>query len=316
MTATHSGVPEGVAQDVEAPAAQQATVGPLTGDPAIVGVPTFVVGSVMLGLALINYNPAVGAALPIIIMATGIGQLVAAVWAGAIGQSAVAAIFGIFSGFWFSYAALVTGLLHGWWGLTAATTVHAVAAFLISWLVIIGALTLGSLRLPAAFTAIFALIDVALILDLAGTVNGSPGLVKAAGILVFCFAAIGTYVFAGSLSVATGGKPFPLGRPVITLARDRGDSRPAAVRPSPHAHSLAAGQTGSPAFPGEQSPTGVHAVTAAAGEARTCPRVSCGLSFCGRPATAVLHRCCFPAGSGAIRVPGEEPVPIIRDNGL
>jgi hypothetical protein len=44
--------------DVEAPVAEQATVGPLTGDPAIVGVPTFVVGSVMLGLALINYAPA------------------------------------------------------------------------------------------------------------------------------------------------------------------------------------------------------------------------------------------------------------------
>lgn len=61
MTAIHSpGAPEGVAQDVEAPAAEQATVGPLTGDPAIVGVPTFVVGSVMLGLALINYAPAAG----------------------------------------------------------------------------------------------------------------------------------------------------------------------------------------------------------------------------------------------------------------
>jgi uncharacterized protein len=222
MTATGSaGAPEGVAQDIEAPVAEQATVGPLTGDPAIVGVPTFVVGSVMLGLALINYNPAVGAALPIIIMATGIGQLVATVWAGAIGQSAVAAIFGIFSGFWFSYAALVAGLLHGWWGITPAATVHAVSAFLISWLVIIGVLTLGSLRLPAAFTAIFVLIDVALILDLAGTVNGSSGLVKAAGILVFCFAAIGAYVFAGSLSVATGGQPFPLGRPVIALPRLR-----------------------------------------------------------------------------------------------
>jgi AMP-binding enzyme/GPR1/FUN34/yaaH family len=87
--------------------------------------------------------------------------------------------------------------------------------FLISWLVVIVALTLGSLRLPSAFTTIFALIDLALILDLAGTVNGSSGLVKAAGIVVFCFAAIGVYVFAGSLSVATGGKPLPLGRPVL-----------------------------------------------------------------------------------------------------
>jgi hypothetical protein len=30
--------PEGVDQDIEAPVAEQATVGPLTGDPAIVGV--------------------------------------------------------------------------------------------------------------------------------------------------------------------------------------------------------------------------------------------------------------------------------------
>ncbi len=77
-------------------------------------------------------------------------------------------------------------------------------------------LTLGSLRLPSAFTLIFALIDVALILVLASTVNGSSGLAKAAGVVVFAFAAVRAYVFAGSLSVATGGKPFPLGRPVIT----------------------------------------------------------------------------------------------------
>ena len=217
MTTTDSAKsPEGVAQDVEAPAAEQAAVGPLTGDPAIVGVPTFVVGSVMLGLALINYAPAAGGALPIIILATGIGQLVATLWAAALGQSAVAAIFGIFSGFWLSYAALLTGLAHGWWGVPPAASVHTVAAFLISWLIIVGVLTLGSLRLPSAFTLIFALIELALILVLASTINGSPGLDKAGGIAVFTFAAVGAYVFASSLSVATGGKPFPLGRPVIT----------------------------------------------------------------------------------------------------
>ena len=70
----------------------------------------------MLGLALINDAPAAGGALPIIILATGIGQLVATLWAAALGQSAVAAIFGIFSGFWLSYAALLVGLAHGWWG--------------------------------------------------------------------------------------------------------------------------------------------------------------------------------------------------------
>ena len=217
MTATdHAGAPEGVAQDIEAPVAERAAVGPLTGDPAIVGVPTFVVGSVMLGLALINYAPAAGGALPIIILATGIGQLVATLWAAALGQSAVAAIFAVFGGFWLSYAALLVGLAHGWWGVTPAATVHTVAAFLISWIVIIAVLTVASLRLPSAFTLIFVLVELALILVLASTVNGSSGLAKAGGIVVFAFAAVGAYVFAGSLSVATGGKPFPLGRPVMT----------------------------------------------------------------------------------------------------
>jgi succinate-acetate transporter protein len=170
----------------------------------------------MLGLALINYAPAAGGALPIIIMATGIGQLLATVWSAALGQSAVAAVFAVFGGFWLSYAALLIGLAHGWWGVTATATVHTVAAFLISWIVIIGVLTLASLRLPSAFTLIFVLVEVALVLVLAGTVNGSSGLSKAGGIAVFAFAAVGAYVFASSLSVATGGRPLPLGRPIIT----------------------------------------------------------------------------------------------------
>jgi hypothetical protein len=99
---------------------------------------------------------------------------------------------------------------------TATATVHTVAAFLISWIVIIGVLTLASLRLPSAFTLIFVLVEVALVLVLAGTVNGSSGLSKAGGIAVFAFAAVGAYVFASSLSVATGGRPLPLGRPIIT----------------------------------------------------------------------------------------------------
>lgn len=216
--ANPAGAPEGVAQDIEAQIVAQAAVGPLTGDPAIVGVPTFVVGSVALGLTLVGYVPAAsqGAALPIIILATGVGQLLCTIWSAALGQSAVASIFAIFGGFWLSYAALLLGLDHRWWAVAPADVVHTVATFLISWLVVIGVLMLGTLRLPAAFTLIFVLVEVALALVLAGTLNASAGLDKAAGIVVFAFAAVGAYVFAGSASVATGGKPFPLGRPVIT----------------------------------------------------------------------------------------------------
>jgi len=193
-----------------------AVPGPLGGDPAILGLPSFVVGSVALGLSLVGVTPAtaVGAPLAIILAATAVGLSIAAVWAAAIGASAVAGIFGIFAGFWLSYAVLVFGLLHGWFGITALAVVDTEKLFLISWLVIIVVLTLATLRLPLAFTAVFLLIDVALLLLVINTFSASSGLTKTAGYVVLLFAAIGVYLFFGSASVATGGKALPLGKPL------------------------------------------------------------------------------------------------------
>jgi uncharacterized protein len=194
-----------------------AVPGPLGGDPAILGLPSFVVGSVALGLALVGVTPAaaVGAPLAIILAATAVGLTIAAVWAAAIGASAVAGIFGIFAGFWLSYAVLVVGLIHGWFGITALAVVNTEKLFLIAWLVIIVMLTLATLRLPLAFTALFLLIDVALLLLLINTFSASSGLTKTAGYVVLVFAAIGVYLFFGSASVATGGKALPLGKPLL-----------------------------------------------------------------------------------------------------
>ncbi|MBK1789464.1 GPR1/FUN34/YaaH family transporter [Prauserella cavernicola] len=201
------------AVDTEAPA--QSTP---EGDPALIGVPTFIVGATALGLVLTGYVPAdaVGASIAIILPATGLGQLIAALWAAALGQNAVAAVFGVFAGFWFSYAALVLGLIHGWFGISAGAEVSTQGLFLIAWLVMIVLLTLTTLRLPAAFTLLFALIDLALALVLYGTVAGSTGATTAGGFVVFAFTAVGVYLFAGAVSAATGGKPLPLGRPVLT----------------------------------------------------------------------------------------------------
>ena len=194
-----------------------AVPGPLGGDPAILGLPSFVVGSVALGLSLVGVTPAtaVGAPLAIILAATAVGLTIAAVWAAAIGASAVAGIFGIFAGFWLSYAVLVVGLIHGWFGITALAVVNTEKLFLIAWLVIIVMLTLATLRLPLAFTAVFLLIDVALLLLLINTFSASSGLTKTAGYVVLVFAAIGVYLFFGSASVATGGKALPLGKPLL-----------------------------------------------------------------------------------------------------
>jgi succinate-acetate transporter protein len=193
-----------------------AVPGPLGGDPAILGLPSFIVGSVALGLALVGVTPAtaVGAPLAIILAATAVGLTIAAVWAAAIGASAVAGIFGIFAGFWLSYAVLLFGLIHGWFGITVLAVVGTERVFLIAWLVIVVTLTLATLRLPLAFTAVFALIDVALLLLLINTYQASTGLAKTAGYVVLLFAAIGVYLFFGSASVATGGKALPLGKPL------------------------------------------------------------------------------------------------------
>jgi succinate-acetate transporter protein len=187
------------------------------GNPAAVGVPIFVAGGVALGLQLIGYVSATGAGAPIAIIAaaTGVGLLISTVWAAAVGQTAVASIFGLFAGFWLSYAVLVLGLLHNWFVIAPDDVVHTQGLFLITWLVIIGLLTLATLRLPLAFTVLFVLIDAALAVVLAATINGSANTLKVGGVLALAFSAVGAYIFLGVAATATGGRGVPLGRPVL-----------------------------------------------------------------------------------------------------
>jgi succinate-acetate transporter protein len=217
-TADESGQPAAV----EAPAAA-AVVGPMAGDPAMLGLGSFIVGSVALGLALAGVVPAgvLGAPLAIILAATALGLLLGAVWAAAVGQSAVAAIFGIFGTFWLSYAVLVLGLDHNWFAITAVAVVATVKLFLIAWLVVVVMLTLATLRLPSAFTALFALVALALLLLLiawsSASAAGVPseGLIKTAGYVVLVFAALGVYLFFGASAAGTGGNAMPLGKPLL-----------------------------------------------------------------------------------------------------
>ncbi|MDT4932606.1 MAG: uncharacterized protein QOK11_498 [Pseudonocardiales bacterium] len=214
-------VQEPARPDTPVPAPSEGAEAPsspfFAGNPAAVGVPVFVAGSVALALVLIGYVPpdAVGASIPIIAAATGIGLVITTIWSAAVGQTALASIFGIFAGFWLSYAMLVLGLTHNWFAISAAAAVHTQALFLITWLVILGLLTIGTLRLPLAFTVLFVLIDAALAVVLAGTINGSSNLLKAGGWLTFAFAAVGAYIYFGIATQATGGGGIPLGPPVV-----------------------------------------------------------------------------------------------------
>jgi succinate-acetate transporter protein len=218
-TSGESGRP---ATAAEAPAAPP-VVGPMAGDPSIWGLASFIAGSVALGLALVGVVPfgVLGAPLAIIVAATSLGLLLSAIWAAAVGQSAVAAVFGIFGTFWLSYAALVLGLDHNWFAIAPTAAIATVRLFLLTWLIIIVMLTLATLRLPSAFTAIFVLIDVALLLLLLAFENTSPlgvpssGLLKTGGAVVLAFAAVGVYLFFSAAAAGTGGKPLPLGPPVM-----------------------------------------------------------------------------------------------------
>ena len=201
--------------------------GLLAGNPALLGLPTFIVGSVALGLSLAGYIPAgvLGAPLAIILLSNGLFLVIATIWAIAVGQGAVASVFGIFAAFWLSYGALVLGILHNWYGLVVpaangapavSNVVPAVKLFLLSWLVTIVLLTLASLRLPSAFTLVFVLVDIALLLLIAySQAVPSSGLIKTAGYAILAFALVGAYLYFDALSAGTGGRSLPLGRPVI-----------------------------------------------------------------------------------------------------
>ncbi|CAN5722795.1 hypothetical protein BH18ACT7_BH18ACT7_14240 [soil metagenome] len=77
-----------------------------------------------------------------------------------------------------------------------------------------GVLTVTTLRLPTAFTAIFALVVVALALVLAGVANANTTMLNIAGYVVFAFTAVVIYVLAGAMSLATGGPAMNLGKPI------------------------------------------------------------------------------------------------------
>ena len=105
--------------------------------------------------------------------------------------------------------------------IVATAAVPTVKLFLLTWLIIIVMLTLATLRLPLAFTAVFTLIDIALLLLYLGFAQASPagvpssGLLKTAGYVVLVFAAIGVYLFFSAAAVGTGGKALSLGKPLL-----------------------------------------------------------------------------------------------------
>ncbi len=183
------------------------------GDPAILGLPIFVVGSLALAFSLVGYVPAAAAGIvvPVIFAATGVGLVISTIWAAALGQTMVASMFGLFAGFWLSFSILLLGLFHNWLLVPLADVKDSIALFLISWIIVMAALTLATMRLPASYTAVIALVVLALILRTIGVLDTNSTFDKLAGYVAFIFAALGIYLFLHAADTATGGRGFPLG---------------------------------------------------------------------------------------------------------
>jgi len=188
------------------------------GNPALLGLITFLPAGITLGLWFVGYLDTAtlgGGMIPITALCAGLFMMIAAIWAARLGASPVAAIFGVFSGFWLSFAFLLIGATSGWWGIKDATALANVErTYLLSFLIVFVLLTLITLRLPLMFTIGFVLVDITFALAFIGVAAGNAGLFPIAGITTFLFCIVFAYVLADGMGQDLGGKPMPLGNPL------------------------------------------------------------------------------------------------------
>lgn len=189
------------------------------GNPALLGLITFLPSGLTLGLWFVGYLDTAtlgGGMIPIVALSAGLFQLVAAIWAGRLAQNAVAAIFGLFSAFWLSFAFLLIGLTTGWWGITKPDQIASVqSTYLLSFLLVFVLLTLATLRLPLAFTVGFVFVDLTFLLAFIAVHSAKAGLFDVAGYATFIFCAVFAYILYDGFTQELGGKAMPMGGPLV-----------------------------------------------------------------------------------------------------
>jgi uncharacterized protein len=188
------------------------------GNPALLALITFLPSALTLGLWFIGYLDTAalpGGMIATLALSAGLFMLVATIWAGRIGASTVAAIFGVFSAFWLSFALLITALTSTWWAIAAGGVLRVQATYLLSFLCVFTLLTLATLRLPLAFTVGFLLVDATFLLAFLAVVNVNRDYFTWAGVTTFAFCGVFAYVLFDGFGQDLGGKAMPMGKPVI-----------------------------------------------------------------------------------------------------
>src|ERR1700712_4486347 len=185
------------------------------GNPGLLALPLVIAGGFGLGLTNTGIVDVAAAAVPILLSATAVGLLLATIWAAVLSQNVNATVYGVFFGFYASYAALSLGLTNDWFGIGAADVGKTTALWLGSWLLTIGLLTVLVLRLPWTYPLLLGIVDVALLLLLIGNLTGSATATHTGGWFVFAFVALAGYYYVAALWEETGGRSLPLGRPLV-----------------------------------------------------------------------------------------------------
>jgi uncharacterized protein len=185
-----------------------------SGDPQTVAAPVFVIGSIALGIQLtqaLGSSIALGSPVAILLGCTGLFLLLSTWWAASAGQSFVACFAGTFGGFWIGYSILVLGVLHNWFVIPAADIANTVILFSCAFAIFFVFITLASLRLPIIYPLIFGLVVLALCLVAAAysMTPVSTNVLKAAGYVIFVFAALGMSLSWTVMNLSLGGPAFP-----------------------------------------------------------------------------------------------------------
>lgn len=190
-------------------------------NPALLGLMTFLPSGITLGLWFVGYldlGALPGGMIPIVTFSAGLFLMISTVAALRVGASTVAAIFGVFSAFWISFGVLLFTLQNGLIvnatdgsALTAAQIGNIQGTYLLSFLIVFVILTLGTLRLPLAFTVGFVLVCITFACAFLGVTTGNASLFTIAGIATFLFCAVFAYILIDGLAQDLGGKAMPMG---------------------------------------------------------------------------------------------------------
>jgi uncharacterized protein len=205
---------------VESAEAEVAAAAPVipAGNPALLGLMTFLPSGITLGLWLVGYLDTAkfgGGMIPIVSLSAGLFLLIAAVWAGGLAQNTVAAIFGVFSAFWLSFGFLLIGITSGWWAVDGDSSGQVRSTFLLSFLLVFVLLTLSTLRLPLVFTVGFVLVDITFALAFFGVSTSNAGLFPIAGIATFLFCLVFAYILYDGINQDLGGRALPMGNAMV-----------------------------------------------------------------------------------------------------